>query len=505
MPRAPDSTNDTIRQIARQYAGVDNSSYNASVNDPNQLTVRVNALNIDDPDTFTAGGPCTEHTDGYWVNVAAREKDIPSFFAGLGISAVPSIGATARVGLTKASTASGMQPFVLEDASAVGCVRATIQGVANPVALSPVNGSTTQWRGTAPNMPQNSAFVTVKLGCGSGVSNYPGSAYITRVQTGLQPQLTDIRLTPTQASSCTNANPYFIPRDGSPCQMQVTATVSFANPTDQFVKAQVGGGGAFDLSKGSGNDWSGTFTVNPKDGQAANNGMQPVVISAKNSADPAVLFEPIGQANIQAGRAANQGLLANVELEHHASPSGQPIGLITVTLRGLGSNGIEVVDHGADCGPGSLQSHFVNGCPGPYEVKSGAGNCATTAPFDCVGDAPLASLTADYDDRWAPNGTCTANNWPNVPTDDPRLTSVFLTDEIGGSPSGSSAITGFGAFYVTGWFGGPCNSGTTPDDVASGDVWGHFFKLVLPSADGTPGTAPCNPNDSAACIAVLVR
>ncbi len=50
-----------------------------------------------------------------------------------------------------------MRPFVLEDASAVGCVRATIQGVANPVALSRVNGSTTQWTGTAPNMPQNNA------------------------------------------------------------------------------------------------------------------------------------------------------------------------------------------------------------------------------------------------------------------------------------------------------------------------------------------------------------
>ena len=322
--------------------------------------------------------------------MAAREKDIPSFFAGLGISAVPSIGATARVGLTKASTASGMQPFVLEDASAVGCVRATIQGVATPVALSPVNGSTTQWTGTAPNMPQNSAFVSVKLGCGSGASNYPGSAYITRVQTGLQPQLTDIRLTPTQASSCTNGNPYFIPRDGSPCQMQVTATVSFANPTDQFVKAQVGGGGAFDLSKGNGNDWSGTFTVNPKDGQAPNNGMQSVVISAKNSADPAVLFETIGQANIQAGRAANQGLLANVELEHHASVSGQPIGQITVTLRGLGPTG----SRSSTTAPTAARaaSRHISSTAAPARTRSGREPATAPRPRPSIAWRHLAGL-----------------------------------------------------------------------------------------------------------------
>ncbi len=39
----------------------------------------------------------------------------------------------------------------------------------------------------------------------------------------------------------------------------------------------------------------------------------------------------------------------------------------------------------------------------------------------------------------------------------------------------------------------------------AGDIWGHYFKLVLPSADGTPGNTPCNATDSAACVAVLVR
>ncbi len=239
--------------------------------------------------------------------------------------------------------------------------------------------------------------------------------------------------------------------------MQVTATVSFANPTDQFVKAQVGGGGAFDLTKATGNDWSGTFTVNPKDGQAANNGMQPVVISAKNSADPAVPSSTIGQASIQAGRAANQGPLANVELEHHAQRVGaahRPDHRHVARARLQRDRGRRST---APTAARAASSHISStAAPARSRSRSGARQLRHGRhPSIASEDAPLASLTGDYNDRWAPNGTCTANNWPNVPTDDPRLTSVFLTDEIGGSPSGSSAITGFGAFYVTGWVGAP--------------------------------------------------
>lgn len=520
----PGPTGAAITSVARQYAGVGSTLplYNASVNDPAKLTVKVNATNLDSADG-SAGGPCTAHpaddispAGTYWTEVLAREDKVTSFFAGFGVP-TPTIAAGARVALMRASTASGMRPFVLADAAAVSCVSATYQG-GGTVSLTRVAGSTTQWSGTPTTfqMPGADAPVSIKVGCGSNAPSYPQSAYVTRVQTtGQQPRLTNIRLQPTAGSSCTNGNPYFIPRNGAPCQMTVTATVSFADSKNQSVRAQVGNGAAFDLDHVAGNDWTKTFTVNPRTGVGPN-GAQPVTISASNTKKPK--FDTIGEARIQAGTAVNQGPIANVVLhDGYAKTQGQSLGQITVTLRGLDSNEIETINDGADCGSGNLQSQFENGCAGPFKVKTGTGGCASTAPFDCVGArgvGQLATLSggndnSSYNLRWAPGSTCTQKRWPNVPVGDPRLVSVFLIDEASVNPSGNYPIVGFAGFYVTGWSDAPprCigQNDPKPDDAAGGAVWGHFLKLVLPSANGTPGTTPCTPTDSAACIAVLVR
>ena len=86
---------------------------------------------------------------------------------------------------------------------------------------------------------------------------------------------------------------------------------------------------------------------------------------------------------------------------------------------------------------------------------------------------------------------------------------MFLIDETSVNPSGDYPITGFGGFYVTGWSTArrACNGENDPDPMTrlNGAIWGHYVKLVLASADGTPTTTPCNPANSAACIAVLVR
>ncbi|RDI74040.1 putative Flp pilus-assembly TadE/G-like [Gaiella occulta] len=518
---SPDATGAAITNVAKQYAGV-GSSYNASVNDPAKLTVKVNATSLDTADG-SAGGPCSAHAaddispaGSYWTEVAARENRVASFFAGFGVP-TPTIAARARVALMRASSASGMRPFVLADAAAVSCVSATYPN--GTVALARVGGSTTQWSGTPSfTMPGADAPISIKVGCGSGAPSYPQSAYVTRVQTsGQQPRLTNIRLQPAAASSCTNGNPYFIPRNGAPCQMTVTATVSFANSNNQFVRAQVGNDNPFNLTHGSGNDWSGTFTVNPRTGVGPN-GAQPVKILARNTANGS--YSTIGEARIQAGTAANQGPIANVVLQNYARATGQPLGQITVTLRGLNPNEVVTPDAGADCGSGNLSSQFDNGCSGPFQIKSGTAPCRTTAPFDClggIGDGELSTLSdgndnSNYNRRWAPGSSCTANRWPsNISPGDPRLVTVFLTDALPAKQDGNDEypITGFGAFYVTGWDGAPsrCNgqNDPRPDDAASGAVWGHFLKLVLPSANGTAGTEPCNPGDSAACVAVLVR
>ena len=82
---SPGPTNTAITNVAKQYAGINGSTYNASVNDPGKLTVKVNATNIDAADG-SAGGPCTAHVpDGYWTEVSAREANVTSFFAGFGL------------------------------------------------------------------------------------------------------------------------------------------------------------------------------------------------------------------------------------------------------------------------------------------------------------------------------------------------------------------------------------------------------------------------------------
>ena len=401
----------------------------------------------------SAGLPCTSthpagYAAGYWTQVEANDR-VASFFAGFGVLD-PTFYARARVQLMKAQTVSGIRPFVLADSSAVSCVSATYQP-GGTVSLNRVNGSSTQWQATPSSfqMPSNSSAVSIKVGCGSSAPSYPQSGYVTRVGGGAQPRLTDIRLTPTASASCSNGNPYFIPRNGVPCQMTVTATVSFANANNQFVRAQVGNGGAFNLVKGSGNDWSGpAFTVNPRSGVGPN-GAQPVTIFARNTANGN--YTNIGEARIQAGTAVNQGPIANVELENHARNQGQSLGAITVTLRGLNSAEIETINDGVDCQSGASPSaEFTAGCAGPFKIKTGSGACSSAAPFDCVdalGSGALSSLSGGnnnsaYNQRWAPGSTCTPNNWPNLVIGDPRLLSIFLIDENNVNPSGSYPIRG---------------------------------------------------------------
>ena len=504
-----DPTNIAITQIAKDYAGI-GTTYNASVNDPNKLTVKVNATDIN-TDDGSAGSPCAVHSDGlYWTNVTAREANITSFFAGLGVVA-PTISANARVALMQASTASGMRPFVVAN-----CVRAVFTNGTVDLA-----GSGTQWSGEAPDMPMNDTPVGIQVGCAATSPVYDGIAHVTRLSTGPDPQLTDLQFAATNqaANPCTNSNPYFIPRDGAACQMTVTATFS---GTVQAAQMQIGSGAAQALSA-SGGSWTRNFTINPQSGPAPQ-GLQDITISARSSvAGP----WQTSTAGIQAGNATEQGPIANVTLASHARPAGSHIGQITVTLRTLGANTLQVIDSGADCEPGggpdpnsNISQMFQNGCSGPFAVKSVGATCEmNSTPYTCVRgitNGRLSTLVDDYDNRWAPSGTCTQNNWPGIQPGDPRLVTVFFTDTLPATQSASDEypITGLGAFYVTGWDGAASSCGSSgtngqndpkPSGAPDGAVWGHYFKLVLPSADGTPGTAPCNPNDSAACIAVLVR
>ncbi len=164
MLASPDPADPTTRptsrsrQIAKQYAGI-GTTYNASVNDPNKLTVKVNAT-TSTTDDGSAGSPCAEpFRRAYWTNVTAREANITSFFAGLGV-----VGSHDRrqrprgLDASRAPRAACVRSCWSTPARSRACAR-RFRALQRPVALSPVTGARRSGAGTAPNMPQNNAFV----------------------------------------------------------------------------------------------------------------------------------------------------------------------------------------------------------------------------------------------------------------------------------------------------------------------------------------------------------
>ena len=183
-----------------------------------------------------------------------------------------------------------------------------------------------------------------------------------------------------------------------------------------------------------------------------------------------------------------------------------------------------LINDGVDCGPGQLHSAraFEQRLLRPFH-SAPLHRHARTAPAPGLPGAagrstasarsqqPRVSSTV-LDNAYGHRGdTCTQYNWPSVPTGDPRLVAVFLTDEVP-EPSIRAITTASpvsAGFYVTGLVRRPV---TLPKDTthsttqATGPIWGHYVKLVLASADGTPSTAPCiQSRQFTACIAVLVR
>ena len=115
----------------------------------------------------------------------------------------------------------------------------------------------------------------------------------------------------------------------------------------------------------------------------------------------------------------------------------------------------------------NISHMFQNGCGGPFAVKSGGDSCEVgSSPYTCVRgitDGRLSTLVDDYNNRWAPSGTCTQNHWPGIQPGDPRLVTVFLTNSLPATQNASDVypITGFGAFYATGWDGAPSSCGSS--------------------------------------------
>jgi hypothetical protein len=114
-----------------------------------------------------------------------------------------------------------------------------------------------------------------------------------------------------------------------------------------------------------------------------------------------------------------------------------------------------------------------------------------------------------------PAGADGYNNWPDFTDDDPRVVMVFLTSfgEFTGTGSTTVPVTGFAAFYVTGWnaqgggFENPCQTDGSDDPAAAaGEIVGHYISRIQVPNDGGAGTNPCAPfTDITPCTAVLVE
>ena len=131
----------------------------------------------------------------------------------------------------------------------------------------------------------------------------------------------------------------------------------------------------------------------------------------------------------------------------------------------------------------------------------------------------IGQLEGGMDERLGRGGSCTVNNWPNVPEGDPIpliITQFAAFQRSGASEASQVPVRKFGVFYVTGWSRSNC--GTNEDYPWSprrqderGDIWGHFIHHVITTNNGGAGDASCvldgsgDPTDLTPCIAVMTR
>jgi Putative Flp pilus-assembly TadE/G-like len=206
-----------------------------------------------------------------------------------------------------------------------------------------------------------------------------------------------------------------------------------------------------------------------------------------------------------------------------------------------------------DCGQGNGtpndQNALQNGCPNPVQINTrvaadGALTCTPSiSPADCVQNNPGESspVLKGLDNligNPAP-GNCETNYWPynpntrlssedvtHVSLDDKRALVMIITaptDMAVAHGTSDIPVRDFAVFYVTGWSTGNggvqgCTGPTDPNNPAlsgandppppgagSGEIWGHWTSLAVPSGLGTSNGKQCKFTEFGNCIAVLTR
>jgi Flp pilus assembly protein TadG len=193
----------------------------------------------------------------------------------------------------------------------------------------------------------------------------------------------------------------------------------------------------------------------------------------------------------------------------------------TMRFSGTGSQNQSVSCTPAN-GGSTFADELASGCAGSYQLNQALICPDSNVPVDCV-----AVATGNKENQVAkgmnlrilgstnPTTCKSANHWssfPNLPANDPRIVTAFVTPYGSFTGSGGSIqypIQFFAAFYVTGWadngngFNNPCQ-GHGDDTAQPGTIVGHFITYVK-TLGGGGGTSTCVPNSLNECVAVLTR
>ena len=253
----------------------------------------------------------------------------------------------------------------------------------------------------------------------------------------------------------------------------------------------------------------------------SNHVVQRAFISDATGSGPVQALQ-IGQAGASTAGANSfqQGTTPNLTLtlatigsfEVQAATASAPI--VSLRVAGGGSQNQSI-----DCDPNisNIRDEIVAGCAPGYISDDNGAACpsyntlwGTPQPWYCVkvqtGGA-VGQVDQGLNDRvQLGRNSCTDDNaWPNYPLTDRRIVPLFLTPFGSFSGNGNNVVpvTGFGAFYITGYNGDPCPNATP--GVAKGFMVGHFINYIVHDPGSTPSPKFCDINSLVPCIPVLVK
>ena len=252
-------------------------------------------------------------------------------------------------------------------------------------------------------------------------------------------------------------------------------------------------------------------------------GSQPVQRMLVGPEDPVELAEFVENGGTVDSMAAGQhtfsvqiGVLPSLQVATSVSSP-----LFTLDIQGTTSH-----TRALDCDPAisNFKTELASGCNVGYAPNGFAApwfpcpkqNAFPAQPWQCVTLQTATVSPSQLSDGMSTRtgntaGCANPSHWssfPNIPDGDPRILTIFRVPfgSFAGSGNDTLPVTGFAAFYVTGW-GGQGNNGDPcagDDQTPVGTMVGHFIKYVS-HVDNAPATQPCDPNDPTYCELVLTQ